>query len=72
MEIALPLEKMSIAEKIQAMEAIWNDLCKKADGVSSPGWHEEVLESREKDIKSGGDGFVDWNKARKNIQDSVS
>ena len=29
----LPLDKMSVAEKIQAMESLWDDLCRKADAV---------------------------------------
>jgi hypothetical protein len=36
MEANLPLEKMSIAEKIRTMEIIWDDLCRKADRLSSP------------------------------------
>jgi hypothetical protein len=72
MEVTLPLEKMSTEEKIRTMETIWNDLCKKADSISSPSWHEEVLHSREEDIKKGDDDFVDWNKAQKNIKDSTS
>ena len=72
MEVTLPLEKMSTEEKIQTMETIWNDLCKKADSISSPSWHEKVLHSREEGIKNGDDDFVDWNKAQKNMQDSIS
>lgn len=69
MKITLPLEKMSTEEKIQTMEIIWNDLCKKADSISSPSWHEKVLHNREEGIKSGDDKFVDWSKSKKNIQD---
>ena len=41
MAIHLPLESMSIEEKIQTMESIWEDLCTKADSVPSPPWHEK-------------------------------
>ena len=54
------------------METIWDDLCKKADSISSPPWHEKVLKAREDGIKNGEDEFVDWNIAKKNIQDSIS
>ena len=47
MEITLPLEKMSIEEKIRTMETIWDDLCRKADSISSPSWHEDVLTRKE-------------------------
>lgn len=72
MGIILPLEKMTTEDKIQAMETIWDDLCKKADSVLSPPWHEKVLEAREGGIKNGEDEFVDWSTAKKNIQDSTS
>jgi len=72
MGVALPLEKMSIEEKIQAMETLWDDLCKKADSVLSPPWHEKVLNDRENAIASGKDEFIDWNKAKKKIDKSIS
>ena len=71
MEVTLPLEKMSTEEKIQTMETIWEDLCKRADNISSPPWHEKVLNDREDGIKNGKDKFVDWNRVKKNIQNSI-
>lgn len=72
MEFALPLEKMSIEEKIRTMETIWDDLCRKADSISSPSWHEEVLNEREERIKRGGEGFIDWSSAKENIRNKIS
>jgi len=54
METTLPLEKMSIEENIRTMETVWDDLCRKADSISSPSWHEEVLTEREERIKKDG------------------
>ena len=71
MGVTLPLEKMSIEEKIQTMEIIWNDLCEKADRIPSPAWHEKVLQEREDSIRKGGDEFIDWNSAKKQIRDAV-
>lgn len=72
MEITLPLEKMSIEEKIRTMEAIWDDLCRKADSISSPSWHKDVLIEREERIKKGEEEFVDWSSAKKNIRNKIS
>jgi len=72
MKITLPLEKMSQEEKIQAMEMIWDDLCKKGSNIPSPDWHKKLLEEREDGIKSGSDKFINWNEAKKNIQNSIS
>ncbi len=71
MEINLPLEKMTTEDKIKTMETIWDDLCKRADSISSPSWHEKVLLDREEGIKNGNNEFVDWDKAKKNIQDKI-
>ncbi len=71
MGITLPLEKMSTEEKIQTMETIWDDLCKKADSLSSPSWHEGILHEREERIKNGDEEFVDWDKAKKYILDKT-
>ncbi len=72
MGITLPLEKMSIEEKIQAMENIWNNLCKKADNLPSPSWHKDILQEREESIKKGDEKFVDWDKAKKYIRNKTS
>lgn len=72
MKITLPLGKMSTEEKIQAMEAIWNDLCKNEESLPPPVWHREILHEREERIKKGDDKFVDWEKAKKHIRDSLS
>ena len=64
MEITLPLEKMSIDEKIQAMETIWDDLCQTAGSLSSPDWHRQVLQVRETGIKEGHEEFISLEKAK--------
>ena len=72
MSVNLPLEKMSIEEKLQAMEALWEHLCKSADSVPSPPWHGEVLEQLEEDIQRGVEQFDDWEAAKRNIRNHIS
>lgn len=72
MQVTLPLEEMSTEEKIQVMESIWDALCKKADSLSSPAWHKDILQEREEMLKNGDDEFVDWEQAQKDIRDIVS
>lgn len=68
----IPLEKMSVEEKLQAMELLWDDLCNKADGVSSPSWHAVVLAERDAIQKRGEDEFKDWDAAKKDIRNRIS
>ena len=71
MQITLPLEEMSTEEKIQTMETIWEDLCKKADSLKSPSWHGDILKERERLLNNGEDEFVDWEKAKKDISNTA-
>ena len=71
MKTLLPLAEMSVREKIQAMETIWDDLCRNADSLSSPDWHEHILRDREKQVKNGKDDFLDWENAKKKIRNSL-
>jgi len=72
MAVTLPLEKMTTEEKIQAMESIWDDLCKSADSLSSPPWHEKILKEREENIARNNDRFIDWEDAKRNIKNDIS
>lgn len=68
MNIELPLDQMTLAEKISLMENIWDDLCRHEGGVPSPDWHGKLLEKREQDISTGKAHFMDWNDAKRTIR----
>lgn len=63
MTARLPLENMSLEDKIQAMESIWDDLRIHAATAMSPPWHGEVLATRETALDHGRDKFEDWSAA---------
>lgn len=71
MDISIPLEKMSIDQKIQAMETIWDDLCQKADSLSSPDWHRQVLQERAAGIKEGNEEFISLEMAKEQVLKST-
>jgi len=72
MAVTLQLNKMSVEEKLQTMEAIWDDLCSSVEGVLSPNWHGEILKDRETALANGEDSFVDWEDAKNNIRNDIS
>lgn len=69
MGVAPPLEKMSQQEKIKAMESLWDDLCRHAQGIESPDWHGTVLDQREESLTVGEAEFIDWEDAKKRIRE---
>lgn len=68
---SLPLENMSIEEKIEAMEEIWNTLVSHAESLPSPEWHKKVLDDRKKALKEGAEEVVDWNIVKKMLKKDV-
>ena len=72
MDITLPLDQMTTAEKLRAMEAIWADLSRHADEMPLPQWHKDVLENRERLVKEGKAKFIPWEKAKKQLRKRVS
>ena len=72
MTATLPLEKMSITDKISTMELLWDDICRNIPDFTSPSWHGDILKKREENLRQGKDEFEDWEKARKDIWNDIS
>jgi putative addiction module component (TIGR02574 family) len=68
----LPLNEMTVEEKLQTMEALWQSLSAQAEAIESPAWHEEELRERERSNESGESKFIDWEKAKADIRHQSS
>jgi len=68
MPVSIPLDKMTIEEKLRALEEIWNDLQRTPDAVPSPAWHDDVLRARENRVREGSSQFGDWDEAKRRIR----
>jgi hypothetical protein len=68
----LPLNEMSVEEKLETMEAIWASLSANPAAIESPAWHEEELRVREAQIKSSAAKFIGWEKAKEEIRRQTS
>ena len=55
---ALEIEKMSTAQRLQAMENLWDALLHEKVEIESPGWHQNVLKNRKKRIDTGEAEFL--------------
>ncbi len=71
MPTELQIDQMTLGEKLRAMEALWDDLCRR-DEVPMPQWHKDLLEERERLIEQGKARFVDWETAKKRISEQTS
>lgn len=60
MLVSLPLDRMTVAEKLDLIEVIWEDLDKRSAEIESPAWHGEVLNEVDRRLASGEEELRDW------------
>jgi len=72
MATVLPLDKMTVTDKLRALEEIWTDLLRAPEDVPSPAWHGDVLQAREERAREGASKLVDWSDAKRRIRDKTS
>jgi hypothetical protein len=61
------IQKMTNAERLQAMEALWEALCLEEKEPESPAWHEEVLADRKRTLDSGEAQFLSLDEVKKRL-----
>ena len=67
MPVELPLDKMSVEEKLRLMDVLWEDLTRNPDDIPSPAWHKEVLDECRRRAESGEEKFLDWEEVKKDL-----
>lgn len=68
MDLAIPLDKMSVEEKLRALELLWEDLARTPASVPSPRWHQDVLQAREQRLREGKEKFIPLDEARQSLR----
>jgi hypothetical protein len=71
-KVDLPLSQLSLAQKLDLMEALWADLTRDEKTLKSPAWHETILKDREEAFAAGKVAVSDWEQAKKRIKKKVS
>ncbi len=61
------IEKMTASERLQAMESLWDAMCREPGKLDSPEWHGEVLSERRSKIENGDANFVTLEEARRRL-----
>ena len=66
--MTLELNRMSREEKVKAMHELWEDLARNEDEVTSPAWHEAVLQETSDRMREGCEGVRDWSDAKRELR----
>jgi hypothetical protein len=72
MTVMLPVDQMTVEEKLRTMEILWDDLRRNEENIPVPQWHKELLDERERLVREGKAHFEDWETVKKHITDRVS
>lgn len=64
MSTDVPLESLTVEEKVRLLETVWDSLCRHTGDVQSPDWHREVLEERTRRLEDGRATVSSWAEAK--------
>lgn len=67
----IPLESMTVAEKLNLMERLWTDLSHRPEDVPTPEWHGDVLAERIAEVREGRAQFIDWETAKQQLREHL-
>jgi len=62
--IVADIAKLTLREKLQLMEAIWEDLRGRVDDMGVPKEHRRILDDRRARIDSGEAKVLDWDQVK--------
>jgi putative addiction module component (TIGR02574 family) len=71
MDIALPLDQMTVAEKLHVIEMVWDDLSRNSSDIPTPAWHEEVLAARQRQVDEGRAKFIPFEEFSQRIREET-
>lgn len=72
MSTLLPLDKMTIEQKLQALEELTIDLHKNEALIPVPDWHLDILREREQLVKEGQAHYIPWETAKKHTEEAIA
>jgi hypothetical protein len=64
------IDRMTTAERLQAMEQLWDALSRSPGDVPSPSWHSNVLADRKTRAERGEAGFLTLEQLRARLRSS--
>lgn len=61
------IRQLPLNEKLQIMEALWEDLRSRAEELVVPEWHKEILDERRKAVEEGREEVLDWDEVKNSL-----
>jgi putative addiction module component (TIGR02574 family) len=58
------IRQLPLNEKLQIMEALWEDLRLHVEGIPVPEWHKKLLDSRRRAVEEGREDILEWDEVK--------
>lgn len=68
MSAEIALDKMTVAEKLELLEKLWENLSQRPENIPSPDWHGDVLAERARAVREGRTHFEAWEDVKRQLQ----
>jgi putative addiction module component (TIGR02574 family) len=61
------ITSLSFSQKLQLMEALWEQLRLDPDKVPVPGWHKDLLDARRKAVDENQEEILEWDEVKHSL-----
>lgn len=68
----LVLEELSVGEKVELMEALWEDMLQRSNSLPSLSWHKQILDERRQSVLSGEARYSSLDEVEKRLMNQLS
>ncbi|MFM8807586.1 MAG: addiction module protein [Chthoniobacterales bacterium] len=62
---------MSFPEKVALLETVWSEIAKDPGQVEVPQWHKDILDERDFALKEGRATVLEWDEAKRQIEQAT-
>jgi hypothetical protein len=69
--VSLPLKRMTLAQKMEVLEQVWDSVRQEEAQLDSPAWHGEILAERRHLVEEGKAKFSPWNEAKERLRRKI-
>ena len=65
------IRQMTLPEKFALLEAVWAEISTDPSQVEVPQWHKDLLDQRDLDLQEGRAVVLEWDEAKKQIDQAI-
>ena len=65
------IRQMTLPEKVALLETVWAEISTEPDHVEVPQWHKDILDRRDLGLQKGRATVLEWEEAKKQIDQAV-